>query len=205
MKAVFFPRNYRLLTTEAPFCLVCGCHFCGTSSGCVSRGQFIDCVAIFAPDASTTMQSLQAVCEVQGSKICKLLLKGTCRVPKVLFSFTAYDFGSLLVPAAIDASYDTQAAAPRISSRAILKVTNTDPHHECSISSPFSSTAVFDFQPMQVSLSPEEALEVPIIFSPREAKLYKAKIPFFVNDRPAANVQLSGRGVPIRCKAVVPG
>lgn len=162
------------------------------------KGQFVDCTALFAPEASTKTKSLQAICEVQGKRVCKLLLTGSCTMPKVSFSFTSHEFGALLVPPAGDAFYETLAAGPRISAQTVLKITNIDPHHECSISSPITPVPGFDFQPLQVSLSPEEVLEVPINFSPRETKIYKAKIPFYVNDQQAASIQLSGRGVPIR-------
>ncbi|OEH79817.1 hydrocephalus inducing related protein [Cyclospora cayetanensis] len=121
--------------------------------------------------------------------------------PKISFSFKAYDFGALLVPEAADTLYDDKAGTPQISSRATLKITNTDLYHECSISSSLSPAAGFDFQPLQVSLSPQEVLEVPIIFKPREAKQYTAKIPFFANSHPAVTLQLSGRGVPLRLEA----
>ncbi|CDJ53112.1 hypothetical protein, conserved [Eimeria brunetti] len=169
--------------------------------GYVPKGQVLDCIAVFTPVASTSFQSLQATCEVQGKKICKLLLTGSCTTPKVSFSFTSHDFGALFLPQAPDVSLDALSVKPRISSRVVLKITNTDLHHQCSISSPFSPTDAFDFQPLQVSLSPEEVLEIPITFNPRETKLYKAKIPFFVNDQLVATIQLSGKGIPIRLEA----
>lgn len=167
-------------------------------SGYIPKGQVFDCVAVFAPVASTNVQSLQATCEVQGKKICKLLLTGSCTVPKVSLSFLAHDFGTLFVPQASEVPCEALPAKPRISSRTVLKITNTDVHHQCSISSPFSPTEGFDVQPLQASLSPGEVLEIPVTFSPREAKLYKAKIPFFVNDQLAATIQLSGKGIPVR-------
>ncbi|CDI85439.1 Hydrocephalus-inducing protein like protein, related [Eimeria praecox] len=167
----------------------------------IPKGQVFDCIAVFAPVASTSVQSLQATCEVQGKKICKLLLTGSSTSPKVSFSFTTHEFGALFVPQAADVPFDALSVKPRIASRAVLKITNTDVHHQCSISSPFSPTEGFDFQPIQVSLSPEEVLEIPITFSPRETKLYKAKIPFFVGDQLAATLQLSGKGIPIRLEA----
>lgn len=187
----------RTITSRCAFKLYCR----ALMSGFVQKGQVFDCTATFIPDASTTLQSLQAICDVQGKAICSLLLVGSSTVPKVSFSFTTHDFGILFTPDTMDAHYDAMLPAPRISSRAVLKITNTDAHHECSISSSFSPTPIFDFKPVQFRLSPEEIIEVPITFSPREAKLYQAKIPFFVNDQPAAIIQVFGRGTSIRCES----
>lgn len=167
-------------------------------SGYVPKGQVFNCIAAFAPIASTNVQSLQATCEVQGKTVCKLLFTGSCTTPKVSFSFTTHDFGALFVPHASDMPFDDLSVKPRTSSQAMLKITNSDAQHQCSISSPYSPTEGFDFQPLQVNLSPEEVLEIPVTFSPRETKLYRAKIPFFVNDQLAATIQLSGKGIPVR-------
>ncbi|KAL8270019.1 hypothetical protein Esti_006052 [Eimeria stiedai] len=168
------------------------------ADGFVPKGRVIECVATYSPEATSTTDSLHAVCEVQGKKFYVLLLKGSCRAPKVSFSFTSYDFGSFFLAPKADPIDRNQASLQPKAARVCLKIINTDPQHECTIVSGTEPTGVFNFQPVQTCLSPEEAIEIPITFNPREPVQYKTKVPFFVNEHPVASLQLLGRGLAIR-------
>ncbi|KAL8431118.1 hypothetical protein Efla_004639 [Eimeria flavescens] len=172
-------------------------HIC-PANGSVPRGQHVDCVATYTPDTTASMDSLQAVCDVQGQKFWALLLTGSCKIPNVKFSFTAYDFGSFPVAPLAGTTYDTQASGPQVSGKVILIIKNTDVHHECVVATRAEPTGVFDFRPVQVCLSPEEALEFPITFTPQKAMQYKTSIPFVVNERLMTTLELTGKGFPIR-------
>ncbi|KAL8435592.1 hypothetical protein ACSSS7_002385 [Eimeria intestinalis] len=190
--------SFRWITTAPRSEADAGCISIQPADGIVPKGNVIECVATYSPEAASNTDSLHAVCEVQGKKFYVLLLRGSCRAPKVTFSFTTYDFGSFFLPPKADPTDQFQPPIERNAARVSLRIKNMDPQHECTIASGAEPTGAFHFQPVQACLSPEEMIEVPITFSPREPVQYKAKIPFFVNEHQVASLQLLGRGLPIR-------
>ncbi|PFH36000.1 hypothetical protein BESB_056510 [Besnoitia besnoiti] len=186
-------------------------------AGVVEQGKNEEIALTYAPTEVCRHEEIMLVCSVSGSEPYRIRVQGSCASPKVSFSFSAHDFGTFVLPpplapglqALLESSDSAESAlafphASGISDRVELKITNTDTLHDCFISTPFEKSSAVDVQLVPCNIGPGERISVPIVFTPKQARSYKFKIPFSVNERKNAHVTITGKAILARLELTPP-
>lgn len=113
------------------------------------------------------------------------ILTGTARKPGVKLNASVFDFGPCFVTS------NTQPVTK------VLEITNQD-NEAIQIETDFEKKLYLDFNviPGQV-LMPEEKLEIPIMFNPREMRKYNEVIKLDFNGLHKIDVTVTGQGIPL--------
>ncbi|KYF44518.1 putative hydrocephalus-inducing-like protein, partial [Toxoplasma gondii ARI] len=175
------------------------------TEGVVETGRNCEVTLTYAPAEISKHEEYLLLCSISGSDPYRIRAQGSCSSPKVSFSFSSHDFGAFVLPpslfpdlGSVVALSSPSSGGSAISDRVELKITNLDPHHDCFISTPFEKSNVLDVQLVPCSIGPGEKISVTLIFAPKQAKNYRFKIPFSINDRTTAHVTVTGKGIPAR-------
>ena len=99
------------------------------------------------------------------------------------FSFISHDFGPCFVP--------ERGAAP-MQEQAILRITNNEFNKDVSFDCLFQKLPFLEVKAEPTVLKPNESVDVPIIFTPREVKTYLEQVPFELNGLYTVNVSVAG-------------
>ena len=165
------------------------------AKGLVKRGEYTVCTVSFRPVAECLVESLHLSCVVAGSRHYRLSVAGQGARPALNFSFLQHDFGPCFTPA--------RGAAP-IATEMILRISNNDMDEDIAIDCLYEKTQhlAVDFKP--TVLRPNDAVEVPLRFMPRDMKSYKEMIPFEVNGLSTINVLVAGEGTACKLELANP-
>ncbi|CBZ51361.1 conserved hypothetical protein [Neospora caninum Liverpool] len=170
-------------------------------NGVVEKGKNFEVILTYAPTEISKHEEHLLQCTISGGDPYRIRAHGSCSSPRVAFSFSSYDFGTFILPPSLPASQDVSPLSighhigGAIIDRVELKITNLDTLHDCFISTPFEQSNVLDVQLVPCSIGPGEKISVPVVFTPKQPKNYKFKIPFSINDRTTAYVTVSGKGI----------
>jgi len=154
----------------------------------VGKGERLVCELAYAPSAAETLDNYKVTCGIINGRKYHLHLNAVGHRPLLKFSFHAFNFGATFVH---------QPGMP--ARTATLSVSNEDEKAfavDClfdSAASPFLSLG--DAPTM---LEPGTSADMTVAFAPREAKEYRAVIPFQINGLYTVNVAVTGEGVPLR-------
>jgi hydrocephalus-inducing protein len=135
------------------------------------------------------------LCTIAGKNTYELNVSGHGVRPALLFSFYQYNFGPCFVP--------MRGAVPR-PERAILRIANNEIENDIAFDCLFERKPWMDVQCEPTILRPNESVDVPILFTPRELRSYKEVIPFEVNGVSTLNVLVSGEGETMKVELANP-
>eukprot|EP00929_Paragymnodinium_shiwhaense_P007666 TRINITY_DN111574_c0_g1_i1.p1 TRINITY_DN111574_c0_g1~~TRINITY_DN111574_c0_g1_i1.p1 ORF type:complete len:5027 (+),score=1455.52 TRINITY_DN111574_c0_g1_i1:94-15081(+) len=129
----------------------------------------------------------------------QIQLSGGAKRSRVEFSFLSHDFGPCFIArgGATMAGEAVAMSENQGEENVVLVVTNRD-DTDCLISANFPKETWFDIKLDATMIQSGDSIQIPIIFSPREAVEYVQPIEFIVNDYTRTTVDIRGRGVPLR-------
>jgi len=154
----------------------------------VGKGERLVCELAYAPSAAETLVNYQVTCGIINGRKYNLHLNAVGHRPNLKFSFHSFDFGPAFVHQA--------GMPPRTQT---LTISNED-------EKPFAIDCLFDsaawpylaLDDAPTMLAPGTSADMTVSFMPREAKEYRAVIPFQINGLYNVNVVITGEGVPLR-------
>lgn len=164
--------------------------------GKVPKGGRVACKLEFHPVDDVNVDSLPLVCTVAGDRVYQLSVSGVGARPALSFSFVEHDFGPCFVP--------STPGAPAHPETAILRVANNDLDEDISFDCLFEKKPHLEVQCAATVLRPGEAVEVPVVFAPRDVRRYTDVIPFEVNGLYTVSVAITGEGTPLKVELVNP-
>jgi hydrocephalus-inducing protein len=148
----------------------------------VGKGERLVCELAYAPSAAETLDNYKVTCGIINGRKYTLNLNAVGHRPALKFSFHSFDFGPAFVH---------QAGMPARTQT--LTISNDD-------EKPFAIDCLFDSAAMPflqlgdapTMLAPGHSADMTVSFSPREAKDYRAVIPFQINGLYTVNVAVTG-------------
>ncbi|GMH58813.1 hypothetical protein TrST_g5240 [Triparma strigata] len=163
------------------------------SSGSLRKGEKLDLELEFSPVTETSLEGIVLKCTIAGRYDYVFQIGGSGVRPNLHFSFIDFDFGARFI---------TAPGATLEAAESVMLVTNRDLENSLSIDSAFVSQRALRIESKPTVLEPGEALEIPFLFAPREAKDYEFDVPFLVNGTSKQNVKIKGKGVYARLDLV---
>jgi hydrocephalus-inducing protein len=163
------------------------------SSGSLRKGEKLDLELEFSPVTETSLEGIVLTCTIAGRYDYVFQIGGSGVRPNLHFSFIDFDFGARFI---------TAPGATLEAAESVMLVTNRDLENSLSIDSAFVSQRALRIESKPTVLEPGEALEIPFLFAPREAKDYEFDVPFLVNGTSKQNVKIKGKGVYARLDLV---
>ena len=151
--------------------------------GTVRIGERLACDLTFHPINVTPIQNLKLDVTVAGAHTYSMSISGVGAKPMLDFSFISHDFGPCFVP--------ERGAAP-MQEQAILRITNNEFNKDVSFDCLFQKLPFLEVKAEPTVLKPNESVDVPIIFTPREVKTYLEQVPFELNGLYTVNVSVAG-------------
>ena len=153
--------------------------------GTVKIGERFPCELTFHPISEKPVANLPLSVTVAGTHTYQMSVSGVGAKPMLDFSFVQYDFGPCFVP--------VRGAVP-MQERAMLRITNNEFDKDVSFDCLFQKLPHLDVGAEPTVLRPNQAVDVPIIFSPREVRNYEDEIAFELNGLYTVNVTIRGEG-----------
>jgi hydrocephalus-inducing protein len=154
-------------------------------TGTVKIGERYSCELTFHPITETPISNLNLSVTVAGTNTYDMSVSGVGAKPMLDFSFIQYDFGPCFVP--------ERGAAP-MQEHAVLRITNNEFDKDVSFDCLFQKLPFLEVKAEPTVLKPNQAVDVPIIFTPRDVQKYSEQIPFELNGLYTVNVTVEGEG-----------
>ncbi|CAN2389289.1 axonemal central apparatus assembly [Pristimantis euphronides] len=161
-------------------------------SGCVAPGQQTQMCLTFYPTKKCSIRDALLTLQVKNGPQITCPLHGSAVQPGLHFSFKEHNFGNCFI---------YHAGMPPI--QKILVIANKD-NRPVSIDCLYSNTAHMELQFCSDVLSPGDKMEVPIMFYPRAAILYKEMVIFQMNGHSKQLIQLQGHGIEMKIEVSDP-
>lgn len=154
-------------------------------TGTVQKGSEVVIDIEYTPISEHQLNNFKMVLSLVSGPRYEFSLTGKARKPGVKLNSNLFDFGP---------SFVTSQPGPITK---MLEITNQDAQ-AISIESNFEKKNYLDFQivPGQV-IMPDEKLEIPIIFTPREIKKYEESIKLDFNGLYFVDMKIMGQGIPM--------
>ncbi|KAM3920677.1 hydrocephalus-inducing protein homolog [Leptodactylus fuscus] len=162
------------------------------SSGHVAPGQQTQMSLTFYPTKKCTIRDAVLTIKIENGPELTCPLRGSAIQPGIHFSFKEHNFGHCFI---------YHAGVQPVSETLII--TNKD-SRPVSIDCLFNNTAHMELQFCSDVLSPGNKMEVPIMFYPRAAVLYKETVVFLMNGHSKQLVQLQGHGIEMKVEVAEP-
>ena len=165
--------------------------------GALQPGQKQNIEISFKGSKQGLISDLLAMLTVGNEIHYPLSISGRCKKTAVEFSFLSHDFGACFAYGAGSSIHGTNTRATKI-----LRVSNRERDQNISLDLLYEGKqgdqSIFEVLSSSSVLSPGETIEIPVTFSPKEAKRYTDTIPFEVNGLYTVNVSLSGLGTQLK-------
>ncbi|KAL4085786.1 hypothetical protein PRIC1_014796 [Phytophthora ramorum] len=156
------------------------------TQGTIKKNDKTTCKLIFAPTKQASLDGMQAICTVAGSRNYVVALQGNAVPPMLQFSFTSHDFGPCFI-----AENDSAPMAET----ATLTVFNMDPESGIDLDCLFEKKPHLRVDCPPTVLGPRETVNIPIVFTARHEVAYLDVVPFTVNGSSTINISVRGEGV----------
>ena len=154
------------------------------SHGSVQPGQQLRCRLTFSPSSECRLKAMPLTCTIAGSRTYRCILTGRGSLADLNFSFTQHDFGCCFV----------SSAAKPMKKTTTLRITNREMSKNVTLDCLFERRPHLQVQFNPVILKPQESVDVPIMFSPSEARVYSDVITFEVNSLYEVKLFVKGEG-----------
>eukprot|EP00939_MAST-03C_sp_MAST-3C-sp1_P000134 g134.t1 len=157
------------------------------SHGTVRSKQTVRCTLTFNPTTACTLRKVPLTCTIAGSRKYKLAVNAQGAQANLDFSFTQYDFGACFAGS-------TRA---RNQKTATLRITNNEVDRDVTLDCLFEKRSHLDVRYDPVVLAPREYVDIPFVFTPRQARVYSDVVIFEVNSLYEIKILVRGEGVPL--------
>ena len=154
-------------------------------TGTVKIGERFPCELTFHPINEKPVTNLNLGVTVAGTNTYEMSISGVGAKPMLDFSFIQYDFGPCFVP--------VRGAAP-MQERAVLRITNNEFDKDVSFDCLFQKLPYLEVKAEPTVLKPNQAVDVPILFTPRDVRTYQEDVSFELNGLYTVNVTVKGEG-----------
>ena len=160
------------------------------ATGSLESGGRMVCNICFAQKVAipVALKDIMVACKVTNGPSFRVAVSAVARLPQLTWSFSDLKFGKVLVyqPGMQPASK-------------VLIVTNQDTEQvslSCVLPSAFTDVFQMDFK--DTTIQPNEELQIPIKFTPTEARAFNMSVDFTINSRTTQSISVSGTGVSLR-------
>jgi len=165
------------------------------ASGSVKKGERVEVVITFQPLLEMVLDGQQLQLTVAGNLVFPLALVGRGQQPGLSFSFMSHDFGPCFV---------ASLGSPAQPETAVLRVTNHEVDTELSLDCMFEKKAHLQVNCAPTVLGPNEAMEIPFVFTARELKQYQDVVQFMVNGVTPVKLVVMGEGATAKIELATP-
>ncbi|KAK9824158.1 hypothetical protein WJX72_008157 [[Myrmecia] bisecta] len=155
-------------------------------SGSVGRGERVVCELCYNPHAPHTLDSYKVKCQVINGHTYAMVLSGVGHKPKLDFSFYTHDFGLCFLH------------QPGMQPREVILQARNDDKQEISFDLGYESSGALQVSCSATVLAPGETKDIPITFTPHEARAYHETLPFHINGLYTLNIIVKGEGSPLK-------
>nr|XP_051703218.1 hydrocephalus-inducing protein homolog isoform X2 [Oryctolagus cuniculus] len=160
--------------------------------GTVDVAQTVHATLSFQPFKNCVLKGLELRIKISHGPTFLCSLAGCAVSPAVHFSFTSYNFGTCFI---------YQAGMPPY--KQTLVITNKE-ETSMSIDCLYTNTSHLEVNFHVDVLKPGKALEVPVVFYPRESVSYRELIPFEINGLSQQTVEIKGKGTELKISVLDP-
>jgi len=162
--------------------------------GTIKKGSEGVCDVTFYSHKESSVDNLMAICTLANSPESRYTLSigGRAKKPNLEFSFLKHDFGRCFIK---EHRFSNSGVGAK--NTQILRIVNNEKTENVALDMTFETQPHLEVGQGAV-LAPGEALDVPIHFTPSEAKKYRDMIPFEVNGLYTTHVLVTGEGTPLK-------